>query len=382
MEAAGPTPPGALRPDALRDIANAFDAPGPFLSVVLATEGGVPNAAQRNEVRWRDLRDTAAAAGADPEALAGIDDIIPDAHHEGEALAVVASALGVHVVEHDTEPPRREVAYWAPLPSVTSVLRWRQARVPYMVVNVDRTGGDIVVVDPTADEGEAREHASGGRGPVHKAHGGGWTHRRYQQRVENAWKENVADAARDVERLAEQHAVQLIVLAGDPRAEELLRAALSRGVLDLLRPAPDARRRDGGVDEHAPGVRRLVASVGAEHTVALLQRFEEERGQQDRAADGPFETIAALARANVDVLLVPDDPDDDRMAYYGAKPLDLASTPDDLRALGVEDVHEGRLVDVVLRAAFGSGAAVHVVPHAGPVAGSVGALLRWSTSRA
>ena len=161
--------------------------------------------------------------------------------------------------------------------------------------------------------------------------------------------------------------------------EELLRAALPKRVLERIRPASDARRSDGSVDEHARGVAHLVASVSAEHTVALLRRFEEARGQQERAADGPADTIAALALANVDVLLVHDDAGDDRIAYYGPKPLDLASTPDDLRALGVDDVRGGRLVDVMLRAALGGGAAVRIVPHAGPLRGGVGALLRWSS---
>jgi release factor family 2 len=378
VEAAGPTPPGALRPDAVPDVAATFDASGPFLSVVLTTDADVPNASQRNEVRWRDLRETAAAAGADPEALAGVDDLVADAHHQGGALAVVASAIGVHVVEHDGEPPARDIAHWAALPSVGTVLRWRQARLPYMVVNVDRTGGDIIVAGPTARD-EERERTTGGHGPVHKFGGGGWSHRRFQQRVEHAWKENVDEVAREVERLVDDHQVQLVVVAGDVRAEELLRAALPKRVVELLRPASDARRSDGSVDEHARGVAHLVASVAAEHTVALLRRFEEACGQQERAADGPADTIAALALANVDVLLVHDDAGDDRIAYYGPKPLDLASTPDELRALGVDDVRGGRLVDVMLRAAFGSGAAVRIVPHAGPLRGGVGALLRWSS---
>jgi hypothetical protein len=51
-----------------------------------------------------------------------------------------------------------------------------------------------------------------------------------------------------------------------------------------------------------------------------------------------------------------------------------------LEAMGVPagDIKQGRLADVAIRAALGTGAGVRVVPeHGGPAEG-VGALLRWS----
>ena len=134
MESSGPTPPGALRAEDVPDVSRAFELPGPFLSVVLTTEGAIPQAAQRSQLLWDHLRDEAAAMGADEDTLADVDPLVPDAHRHGEALAVVAGPTGVHVVDHGPEPPRRDYARWLPLPSVGQLLTWRQARVPYLIV--------------------------------------------------------------------------------------------------------------------------------------------------------------------------------------------------------------------------------------------------------
>jgi hypothetical protein len=55
----------------------------------------------------------------------------------------------------------------------------------------------------------------------------------------------------------------------------------------------------------------------------------------------------------------------------------IASAPDELRELGVDEPHEARLVDVAIRAALGTGAGVRVIPEHGPVSEAIGGLLRW-----
>ncbi|MBV9411271.1 MAG: hypothetical protein JO148_06730, partial [Acidimicrobiia bacterium] len=48
-----------------------------------------------------------------------------------------------------------------------------------------------------------------------------------------------------------------------------------------------------------------------------MAKFREERGQGDRAADGPAATLEAMSRSQVEVLLVHADPDDTRTAWFG-----------------------------------------------------------------
>jgi peptide subunit release factor 1 (eRF1) len=122
---------------------------------------------------------------------------------------------------------------------------------------------------------------------------------------------------------------------------------------------------------------RMAATAVAEDTVALLKKFREEHGQGDLAVDGAQATVDALAKAQVEVLLVHDDRDDKRRAWFGPQRAHIASDPDDLRALGFDEPHDGRLVDVAIRAALGTGAGVRVIPKHGPVNEGIGGLLRW-----
>ncbi|MGI8806396.1 MAG: hypothetical protein ACR2KK_00805 [Acidimicrobiales bacterium] len=98
----------------------------------------------------------------------------------------------------------------------------------------------------------------------------------------------------------------------------------------------------------------------AEDEVAVLQRFREENGRHDRAADGPARVIESLRAAMVDTLLVHDDEDDDRSAWFGPEPNHLGLNVADLEAMGVTQPQQARLVDVAVRAALGTGAAVRL----------------------
>src|SRR5690606_11309955 len=112
---------------------------------------------------------------------------------------------------------------------------------------------------------------------------------------------------------------------------------------------------------------RLVRTAVAEQTVALLQSLAAEDGRDALAANGAVATFEALARSQVDVLLVHDAADDDRQAWWspdaGTAALDSAT----LEALGPGEPVQGRLVDVAITAALRSGASVRVVPDAAAI---------------
>ena len=121
-----------------------------------------------------------------------------------------------------------------------------------------------------------------------------------------------------------------------------------------------------------------MAAVVEEDSQRLLSKFREELGQADRAADGPAETVAALARAQVEVLLLRPDANDPRTALYGPEPALLGLEADDLRAMAVDDPSEGPLQEVAVRAALGTGAGVRLLPEGDRPTGRLGAILRWA----
>jgi hypothetical protein len=384
MESSGTTPPGGQSPAAIPDIAAAFDGPGPFVTVYLGTEAAVEQAAQQNELRWKTLRRQLEEDGAPAEALAAIDPLVPEAHLRGRTLAVVADGEGARLVRHEPEPPARDAGWVASLPRVGPLIDWAQSAVPHLVVLADRAGADIVAFTRSADRagaGEAPVVSVGddtGQDPVlRKSNPGGWSQRRYQNRAENQWEQNAKEVADQVAALADDIGARLIVVAGDVRALQLLNEHLPAQTAELVREVDGSRAPGSGLDEIADDVVKLAATVAAEDTVEFLRLFKQERGQRDLAVAGAKDTIAALAAARVDTLLIHDDPDDDRTAWFGPDPGMVAQTQNALGDLGVANPVKGRLVDVAIRAAFTTGAAVRIVPSAGSVKEGIGAILRF-----
>ena len=360
------------------DLAELVQAEGPFLTVQLTTEADIDNAAQRSEQRWRSIRDQAAAQGASEEVLAAVDPLVADAHLEGHGLSVVANASGAIHVEHGPRPPDRDLTRWAPLPSLLQAVTWRQGWPPYVTVLVDRQGADLVAY--RREGPELRREAGGDDYPLRKPNAGGWSQRRYQERAENTWERNADDAAEQVVRLARRVDARLVVAAGDERAVTLLRDALPQDWVARLQVVSAGRSQDGSEQAFQGQARIAVERAVNADTDALMEKFREERGQDDRACDGPAATLSALAMAAVDVLLLgTDDPDDARTASFGPDPTQVAETASDLRGLGVDQPVEGRLVDVAVRAALGTGAGIRIVGPGAGLDGGMGAILRWST---
>ncbi|MGH9010065.1 MAG: Vms1/Ankzf1 family peptidyl-tRNA hydrolase [Acidimicrobiia bacterium] len=395
MESSGTTPTGGQSPAAIPDIAAAFDGPGAFVTVYLGTEAAVEQAAQRNKLRWKNLRRQLEDDGAPPEALAAINALVPDAHHRGRTLAVVADATGIRLVRHEPEPPARDAGWVAPLPRVGPFIEWAQSAVPHLVVLADRVGADIVAFTRRADSfgaGDAGEldqppgtqaqimsvgEDTGDDPVLRKTNPGGWSQRRYQQRAENLWEQNAKAVADQVSSLADDTGARLIVVAGDVRALQLLREHLPERTAELLQEVDGSRAPGSGLDEIADDVVKLAATVVAEDTVEFLRQFKEKRGQRHLAIEGVKNTIDALSAARVDTLLIHDDPDDDRTAWFGPEPGMVAQTKKTLTELGVPKPQKARLVDVAIRAAFTTGAAVRIVPSVGSVKQGIGAILRF-----
>jgi len=213
---------------------------------------------------------------------------------------------------------------------------------------------------------------------VQKVQAGGWSQRRYQNRAVMEWKDNAHEVADEVVRLAKRIDARLIAVGGDVYALNFLKEAISVELQPLLRDVDGATRHvDGGVDHIAEDVKRLVDTVVAAETTAVIAKLKEERGQHDLAADGPARVLEALQTGAVATLLVHDDPDDLRTAWFGPDPLHVGIDEASVRAMGVEQPMEARAVDVCIRAALGSSAEVRIVPKA-VLVDNLGATLRFS----
>src|SRR5687768_11907997 len=160
------------------DLAELVRRPGPYLSLYLNTEGDVENATQRSETHWKTVRTDLERQGVPEAILDEIDPIVPEAHLEGECLAVIADGERILHVEHGTAVGPNDEATWAPLPRLLPIVRWRQSEPPYVVVLTDRTGADLfgfVRGLPDAIRGEVE----GDHDVIRKVQPGGWSQRRF-----------------------------------------------------------------------------------------------------------------------------------------------------------------------------------------------------------
>jgi hypothetical protein len=347
--------------------------PGPFATVILCTQSEIDNAAQRSQQRWKALQDDLAEQGAPDEVVAAIAPLVTDAHLEGDGLAVVVPAGGQPHVEHLPDAPSRDVARWGPLPLLAPLLDSHQRSVPYVLVLIDRLGADLHGVARTT--GDVEVVVEGDDHPIQRSKPGGWSQRRYQERVQNTWEQNADKVAAAVVRLVERLDARLVMVAGDVRATQLLRDSLPEHVGELVRELDGSRGRDGSEAITDAEVRTCTATVVAEEARHVLAKFKEERGQHDRAASGLQATLAALSEARVAVLLVPENLDDTTL-WFGSDPVPVATSRRALIDLGGQDPQEGPATDVLIRAALGTGATARLVPSRA-LPEQVGAILRW-----
>jgi hypothetical protein len=375
METSGTTPDVGV---AAPDLAEVMRGEGPFLTVYLTTEAQIENASQRTEQRWRTLRDQLAQEGAPEDVLAQIDELVPDAHHSGECLAVIADSSGVRHVEHGAVAPPRDWGRWSALPLVLPILEWRQSAPPYVIVTIDRQGADMVAYRHESPE-ITRQAGSNDDHHLQKVQAGGWSQRRYQERAENNWESNAEDVAKVLTRLVEQVGARTVLVAGDERAVQLLRDSLSEEVTSILEVIDGGRGQDGSDPSESDDARRLVKTAVARDTVTILEKLKEELGQHDRATSGVDATLAALQMAQVHVLLIGNDLDDERTIWFGEDPAQLGRSRDDVAGLGAQNPQEGRLVDAFVRSALCSSGSIRVVANAAVDEG-VAAVLRWSAT--
>jgi Bacterial archaeo-eukaryotic release factor family 2 len=354
---------------------------GPWLSVYLDATRATENADHEIDLRWRALREQAAAEGADEATL----DAAAEAVHGHPSqpgrygLALFARAGEVVLAEPLSAPPPSDLATFGPLPHLMPYVVQRGEDIPYVRVLADRTGADVSGLS-VGGVSRTREVVGSETFPLRKVHAGGWSHLRYLHAVEEAWKRNageVADAAAD---LADTVGAAVIVVGGDVRAVQHFTERLPKRWQDRVVQTDAGARHAGADDEALDDVTiQAVADVAERHTRAALDRFGAQRGD-GTAVTGLAEVATRLQRGQVDtVLLVNDASSTDRLWIAPDDPTLVAADAAELRDAGAGEPVQVRADAALLRAAAATGAAIVLVgPDDAPLEQGIGAVLRYA----
>ncbi|WP_434444181.1 Vms1/Ankzf1 family peptidyl-tRNA hydrolase [Lentzea sp. E54] len=357
----------------LRDLAL---APGPFASVYLDASHDTEDAVKVAELRWRGLRDRLADEGAPEETLAALDEAVSAAEPPAGKAGRVLIAAGSSVVVNQTlpVPPPADTTRFSLLPDLLPLASYLPPPVPHVVVVADSSGADLHSFDGQV---ELVESVRGKEHPLHKVGGGGWAHKRLQQRVEDTVKHNAKQVADAVERLVDEVHAELVVLGGEVQARSAVRHEL--GLDDDLVVEIEGAGLAGGTDEEEfdNAVRALVAQRQQQHDADIVERFRAELGREGLAVEGLAQVTDALRQANVDTLVVNTDVLADQLVWTSGQPDQVSVDEASVRQSDVESgpVERNRADDALTRAAAVTGANV-VVGDDIKVLQGVGAILR------
>ena len=364
----------------LSGLAELYERPGPFLTAYLSPGAPDADAAKQLELRWRALADEARAQGADEATVEAVGGLLAARTSGAQAVggAVVVATGGDVVYDAPLHGPvGRDAVRWSRLPDLAPAVRANAVSRHSLVAVIDRAGADLRIQDVSGAYQQEREVVGQDGGPLHKVPGGGWSHKRWQNAVDEAVGHNATQIAEEIQRLAARTRPAAIVLAGGVEARETVRRKLGPA-LEPLVSVTDHGGRDSEDDDH---LRQAVVDIAAktEHEVRsrLLDRFGEGR-PAGLAVQGLELVVEAGRQGAIDVLLLAVDNVDAGLPPEAAR-AEATVTPDGMAPGAPPSEQLVDLADAIaVRAgALNSATAEVVYTDEAELTDGLGALLRF-----
>jgi Bacterial archaeo-eukaryotic release factor family 2 len=356
-------------------LAPVLDAPGPFVSAYLNTSADTENGPKEIRLRWDALRESAIKDGADEASLDAIDGLLRDVHKKGDGLIAIASKGEIRFKKH-TAVPLQDTISTGGVPALIPLAEWHQENPQFAMVIANRDSAEIHVMHPA--ELEEGVEVEGYEWPITRVAPGGWSQRRFQQRAENLWKENAKEFADALAYVVESTPIEFVLLTGDVRAMQFFTENVRDDLRELvieMDPAQPYR-----IEEIGEEINKSVAEYIGRTSQEIIEVFAAEKGSDNRATDGWFDTFAALRSSQVSRLLITKDPRDATAHAVRGDPAQAATNAATLEEIGFSDLVAGPATDIACMAAIATGAQIWVLPDGvsgGPAEG-VGALLRFA----
>jgi peptide subunit release factor 1 (eRF1) len=212
---------------------------------------------------------------------------------------------------------------------------------------------------------------------VHRVKVGGWSQARYQRRVGNAHLEHAKDVIERLAQIVREDKITHIILAGDSVVIPLLEEQLPRDLVSMVQVIK--------LDIHASEQDVLTATLaklqgqeartGAEKVERLMQQY---RGR-GLAVAGPQETLEALAKGQVEELLISGTLEETHPLPEEVEAILAPEIPDSEGGTKSEEPRQASVPDLLVTKAKQTGATVTFIENGSLLEsiGGVGAFLRW-----
>ncbi len=360
-------------------------AEGPFASVCLDVSRTTENADHELRLRWKSVAGTLSADGAPSQLLDDLAErLIEPLSYGGDLQRYVVVSADECLI--DTVAPLRstqpDYGHFGPMAHVMPLLRLRARTSPYVLVKVDHVGADIVCADATGLDTRLWR-SEGDHEVLHKVPGGGWSHRRYQSRVEDSWDRNADQVVEDLDKLVADHRGEPVFLVGDPYARSVVRTHATGRIAAQLIDVGHGSRAAGSSDESVE--RSIVDELAARRASArddALSSYRARRARAEGVATDLSGVVEALREGALETLLMVDRPDSPNRLSAGPAPSLLGHDADELTALGASEGFEDRADEVIIRALIDVDAELHLLDDPpDELSDGVGGLLRFDTAR-
>lgn len=252
----------------LENLRTVYDNQGPFATVYLEGRSPAADAEKQVRLRWDELRENLANAGAADEILRHLSDTlivedITEVQTDGRIL--VANAAGVVLDEHwDAALGTGDVAHYGEVPELGAYVREGCRLVDMVLVIADQEGATIreLRVSPQHEAKQQDESLISGDNDedIHAPRQGALSHNQIRRRADEIVKDNARAVADQVDEIIRAREPDLVVVAGEVQGRTAVKAELSTRVTELLEETDQGGADDDAAEEALYDALKSLAS--------------------------------------------------------------------------------------------------------------------------
>lgn len=353
-----------------------FEHAGPYLTVHAEVGRGAEDALDQLDARWTRLRHELGRHDLDEALVEEIGERLrANTHLEGEVRRTLVAAGG-QVVFDDVQAAHSmwpETVDLGDLPDLGSWLHIADEEIPFLLVQVDRTSGDLDFYRALARPRGEHDSVQGATYYIRKVPEGDWAQKQYQRGAEERWKHNAREVADHARSIAGQHRPRAILVTGDVRAVTDVMEALEGSDVPVVKLESGGRAEGTSQEALWHEVSVVLAALQAHAEKDVADRLAEAAGR-NAAAVGTEEVLDALVQQQVERLVL----DLDHASRQTVRPRDHEGLVLPESAADVEELPADRVAVATgaLTSAELSLLPAELLPRGG--AEGIAALLRWT----